>query len=77
MWYNNVRITTIIRFKIFVCFKIAFYEFRLIKVVLAVKFLLTGGDFMFELNEVVIHKSAGACVVCDIVTRNFGTGDVN
>ena len=32
---------------------------------------------MFELNEVVIHKSAGACVVCDIVTRNFGTGDVN
>lgn len=32
---------------------------------------------MFELNEVVIHKSAGACVVFDIVTRNFGTGDVN
>lgn len=31
---------------------------------------------MFELNEVVIHKSAGACVVFDIVTKNFGTGDV-
>ena len=31
---------------------------------------------MFELNEVVIHKSAGACVICDIVTKNFGTGDV-
>ena len=30
---------------------------------------------MFKLNEVVIHKSAGACVVCDIVTKNFGTGD--
>lgn len=30
---------------------------------------------MFELNEVVIHKSAGACVICDIVTQNFGGGD--
>ena len=31
---------------------------------------------MFELNEVVIHKSAGACVICDIITKDFGTGEV-
>lgn len=31
---------------------------------------------MFELNDVVIHKSAGACVVFDVVTKNFGTGEV-
>ena len=30
---------------------------------------------MFELNDNVIHKSAGACVICDIITRNFGNGD--
>ena len=30
---------------------------------------------MFKINDDVIHKSAGACVVADIVTRNFGNGD--
>jgi RNA polymerase-interacting CarD/CdnL/TRCF family regulator len=30
---------------------------------------------MFKLNEDVIHKSAGACVVCDIIKRDFGTGE--
>lgn len=30
---------------------------------------------MFGLNDDVIHKSAGACVICDIITRNFGNGD--
>ena len=30
---------------------------------------------MFELNDNVIHKSAGACVIYDIITRNFGNGD--
>lgn len=30
---------------------------------------------MFKQNDVVIHKSAGACVVFDIVEENFGTGN--
>lgn len=30
---------------------------------------------MFNLNDDVIHKSAGACVVCDIITKDFGNGD--
>lgn len=30
---------------------------------------------MFKVNDNVIHKSAGACIVEDIVTRDFGTGD--
>ena len=29
---------------------------------------------MFEINDNVIHKSAGACVVHDIVTEDFGAG---
>ena len=30
---------------------------------------------MFNINDEVIHKSAGACVVKDIITQNFGNGD--
>lgn len=30
---------------------------------------------MFKINEDVIHKSAGACIICDIITQNFGVGD--
>lgn len=30
---------------------------------------------MYNVNDVVIHKSAGACVVAEIVTRDFGNGD--
>ena len=29
---------------------------------------------MFNINDNVIHKSAGACIVADIVTRDFGNG---
>ena len=29
---------------------------------------------MFKINDDVIHKSAGACIVEDIVTRDFGNG---
>ena len=30
---------------------------------------------MYNVNDVVIHKSAGACIVADIVIKNFGNGD--
>lgn len=30
---------------------------------------------MFKINDDVIHKSAGACIVTDIVTRDFGNGN--
>lgn len=30
---------------------------------------------MFQINDIVIHKSAGACVVKNIVVENFGTGE--
>ncbi len=30
---------------------------------------------MFKVNDDVIHKSAGACIVEDIITRDFGTGE--
>ena len=30
---------------------------------------------MFKIDEVVIHKSAGACIICDVVTKDFGNGD--
>lgn len=30
---------------------------------------------MFKINDVVIHKSAGACIICDIITQDFGTGN--
>lgn len=30
---------------------------------------------MFNINDEVIHKSAGACVIKDIITQNFGNGD--
>lgn len=30
---------------------------------------------MFKINDDVIHKSAGACIVEDIVTRDFGNGN--
>ena len=29
---------------------------------------------MFNINDEVIHKSAGACVIKDIITQNFGGG---
>ena len=30
---------------------------------------------MFNINDEVIHKSAGACVIKDIVAKNFGSGE--
>ena len=30
---------------------------------------------MFNINDEVIHKSAGACFIKDIVSKNFGSGE--
>ena len=32
---------------------------------------------MFNINDNVIHKSAGACIVKNIIKQNFGNGDMN
>lgn len=29
---------------------------------------------MFQINDIVIHKTAGTCIVTDIVDKNFGVG---
>lgn len=30
---------------------------------------------MFKINDIVIHKSAGACVIFNIIKQNFGNGE--
>ena len=32
---------------------------------------------MFNINDNVIHKSAGACIVKNIIKQNFGNGDID
>lgn len=32
---------------------------------------------MYNINDCVIHKTAGACVICDVVEKDFGIGLLN